>query len=183
MSNTTLDGLFAKAVAKAEQESLERRQRVVKGSHLLPTLLELVTTNSDFLVEDKTGFHHVRNATDAANGIKNKQLCIARRGGRVTLAGFTLDSPAVVQISEEQAKAKHLGRVRGEIDFDKSDDEILGAFKAALAVLAVVTPVVEKPKRAPKAVVETPAPVTETPAPVAETPVAEIPAPVETPVV
>ena len=74
----------------------------------------------------------------------------------------TVNSDAVTQITEDEAKKMHLGLVRGRINFDSEDAEILAAYSLALteANTAVVkAEKVKEPKaprapRAPKAKVE-----------------------------
>ncbi len=145
---------------KAEDATEARRERTVKGSHLTDQLLALATGKT---VEDKSGFHKITGKS------KGRAVYLAKKGGRVDASGFTITNDAVTQISEEVAKDKHLGRVRGQIDFEKSDAEVTSAFSALLVELDVETPESEKPAKPPKAPkVEAPV-VTETVAPVVET--------------
>jgi hypothetical protein len=46
-----------------------------------------------------------------------------------------LDASAVKQITEQEAKDKHLGKVRGQLDFNASDEDVLAAYGKALAEL------------------------------------------------
>jgi len=52
-----------------------------------------------------------------------------------THSGFNLDLPGIKQISETEAKEKHLGKVRGQIDFSQADEVVLETFSAALKKL------------------------------------------------
>lgn len=113
---------------KAEAQKAARRERVVKGSHLLPKLLEQATAAS-LNLEDMSGFTKITGAN------KKLRVLVAKKGGRVDLSGFTVEADAVRQITEQEAREKHLGKVRGQIDFNKSDDEVLAAFSAALTEL------------------------------------------------
>lgn len=122
---------------KAEKQKAERQARVVKGSHLLQGMLDAATA-AGCTAEDMSGFTKLTLAS------KEKRVLIAKKGGRVDLSGFTVDAPAIRQITEADARAKHLGKVRGQIDFEKSDDEVMSAFNAALAELAIAPPVPEK---------------------------------------
>mgnify|MGYP005811719051 CR=1 FL=1 len=135
---------------KAEEQKAERRARVVKGSHLLPEINKLVT-ESGLKTKDNTGFLIVFGNE---NG---RKICVAKKGGRVDISGFDLSNPAVISITAEEAKEKHLGKVRGQVDFDQDDAAVLGAVSAALASLQEV---VEKPapaKKEKKAKAEKPA--------------------------
>lgn len=148
---------LAKAGKKAEAEVAERRARVVKGSHLLAQITDLVT-KSGLKTKENTGFLIVFG--DESNG---RKICIAKKGGRIDISGFEMQHPIVISISAEEAKEKHLGKVRGQIDFDKSDDEVLGAVSDVLGSLAekVAKPEPEKKARAAKKDDEDPAPITE----------------------
>jgi hypothetical protein len=132
---------LVKAAAKAEEQKAERRARTVKGVHLLEPIMKRYT-DAGLTVKPKTGFEQV----SSGNG-NGRKAYVAKKGGRVDFSGFTVDGPAIIQISEADAKAKHLGRVRGQIDFDCSDDEILAAVDRSIALLQEV---VEKPAKATK---------------------------------
>ncbi len=144
-----------KAGEKAQKAKAERTVKLVKGATLNPAFLEKANA-SGAKVEEKSGFFKI------AAGVKGKNLYLARKGGRVDLSGFTVTNDAVLQISEEEARAKHLGKVRGQLNFELSgtpegDAQLLAAFDQALTELAAPLPVVEKPKREPKPKVEKPA--------------------------
>jgi hypothetical protein len=125
---------------KAEEQKAEKQARTVKGFHLKEQI-ETLMNESGLEVVKNTGFYKV-----VGNGNKSK-LLIARKGGRVDLSGFTIESPAVVQVTEDEAKAKHLGKVRGFVNFDATDEEIMSVIRQALTVLGTPDPVVEKPAK------------------------------------
>lgn len=127
---------------KAEKQKAERRERTVKGSHLQTAFVTLAKETGLTYVE-KSGFAQVQGKR------KNHKVYIALKGGRVDFSGFSVQHEAVTQISEEEAKTQHLGRVRGSIDFDKSDEQVMEAFKAGLAELLVEPP--PELKKAPAA--------------------------------
>lgn len=144
---------LAAAGEKAKAAKAARTIKVVKGANLNPQFLELAKT-AGAKVEEKSGFYKITTE------VKGKAMYLARKGGRVDLSGFTVTNDSVVQISEEEAQAKHLGKVRGQLNFELAGDgdaALLGAFSAGLVELAVPLPVVEKPKREPKPKVEKPA--------------------------
>jgi hypothetical protein len=124
---------LAAAGEKAEAQKAARRERVVKGSHLLPKLKELATA-AGLETKENSGFLKING------GVKGKNVLIAKKGGRVDLSGFTVEAAAVKQLSETEAREKHLGKVRGQIDFNKTDDEVLEAFSGALVELKVAPP-------------------------------------------
>src|SRR5271166_1858357 len=99
-----------KAAGKlAESQKTQRRERQVKGSHLVSKLEELARS-AGLRIDDKSGFHKITGSA------KKRTIYVAKKGGRVDLSGFTLESEAVKQITVEQAKEKHLGQVRGQLD-------------------------------------------------------------------
>jgi hypothetical protein len=124
---------------KAEEQKAEKQTRTVKGAHLHEQIVTMVKASGLEIVEN-TGFLKV-----VGNGNKNK-LLVAIKGGRVDLSGFTLENAAVIQVSEADAKAKHLGKVRGFVNFDASDEQVLEVIREALTVLNTPAEVVEKPK-------------------------------------
>lgn len=150
---------------KAEQAKAERRERTVKGAHLLNTLKETAEKAGLEIVE-KSGFFQILGAS------KGRRVYLAKKGGRVDLSGFSVEDEAITQISETEARDKHLGKVRGMLNFDCSDEQVLAAYGLALTKLAEVVEEapkaapVAKPAKAPKAAKEeTPAAEeTETPA-------------------
>lgn len=159
-SEGTVAGMAEKLVAaggKAEKAVKEKRERTVKGSHLLEAMMALVkdfrSGEVTLKVEEKTGFHKVTGPS------KGKALYISRKGGRVDLNGFTVTHDAVVQITETEAQERHLGKVQAQVDFDKGDEAVLAAFTMALAELSVEVkkdvpapkePKADKPPKAPR---------------------------------
>jgi hypothetical protein len=132
-----LKAKLEQAGKKAEKQKAEKQARTVKGAHLREQIEALVSTSGLEAVKN-TGFLKV-----IGNGNKSK-LLVAIKGGRIDLSGFTLESPAVTQISEDEAKAKHLGKVRGMVNFDATDEQVLAAVSEALTVLNTPDPVAEK---------------------------------------
>lgn len=119
---------LAEAGEKAEKQAKQRRERQVKGSHLLPALTEKAAA-AGLTMTDKSGFIKVTGSA------KKRAVYVARKGGRVDLSGFTVEAAAVKQISEAEAREKHLGGVRAQLDFGKDDAEVLAAYDAALQQL------------------------------------------------
>lgn len=142
-----------KANAKAETQKAERRARSVKGSHLTEQFVKMAQ-DAGCTVRENTGFHVIVGAAG-----KSLRIYVARRGGIVDFLGFSVQDPAVRQVSKEEAKAKHMGRVEGRMNLELTDDEVLAAFALALEVINVPAPVVE-----PKVKRERKAKATETPA-------------------
>jgi hypothetical protein len=122
---------------KAEEQKAEKQARTVKGAHLHDQIRALIKESGLEVVEN-TGFHKV-----VGRGNKLK-LLVAVKGGRVDLSGFTIDSPAVTQVSEDEAKAKHLGKVRGFVNFEATDNEVMDVIRESLRMLSTPDPVVEK---------------------------------------
>ena len=147
VENTDLAEKLADAGKKAEAQKSERRERVVKGSHLLPQLRTLAEA-AGMQIEEKSGFLKI-NA-----GVKGKNVYVAKKGGRVDLSGFTLEDAAVTQISETEAQEKHLGKVRGQLNFEMTDEQVLAAYSASLELAKVPNPEPVKAAKAPKAEAE-----------------------------
>lgn len=127
--STEVMGKKLKAAGKlAETQQKQRRERTVKGSHLLGTLQDRAKS-AGLTVEEQSGYLKITGSA------KGRGVYVARKGGRVNLGGFTVQAPAVKQISEDEARAKHLGKVRGQLDLDQPDDAILSAYELALAEL------------------------------------------------
>lgn len=144
-----LQDKLAEASEKAIKQKKERRARVIKGSNLTEQLVALAK-GAGLEVRENTGFFVFSGPAG-----KNVRIAVAKRGGIVDLLSFSVDSPAVRQVSKEEAEAKHLGRVQGRITFDAPDDVTLAAFAQAVTVLNVPsTEPVKTPRvpRVPKAV-------------------------------
>ncbi len=133
------------ASKKAETQKAERRARAVKGSHLTERFLGLARERGLVVTPSKSGAFQV--ITGAAG--KSRRVYVAAHGGTVDLNGFTVPAEAIVQITEDEAKRMHLGKVRGRIDFDRPDEDILAAYGSALDQLNVVP--AERPAKAPRA--------------------------------
>lgn len=111
---------------KAEAQKAARRERAVRGSHLTQTLLNRAQ-DAGLILTEKSGFMKVTR-----EGKKGKSVYVLKKGGRVDLSGFTVELEAVRQITESEAQDKHLGKVRGQLDFSRPDDDVLAAYDAAL---------------------------------------------------
>ncbi len=122
---------------KAEKAKTERRARQVKGAHLTTQLTDLATA-AGLRNEAKTGFAKITGESG-----KGPAIYVANKGGRVDLSGFTVEAPAFRQITEQEARDRHLGKVRAQINFECSDEEILSAFSAALQVVSAWAPPVK----------------------------------------
>lgn len=155
-TNNDMAEKLANAEAKLTAQKAQRTVKVVKGAGL----------NADFLAaaearglvrEEKSGFYKLTSPAS-----KGKVVYLATKGGRVDLSGFTVQNPAVTQLTPEQAREKHLGKVRGQLNFDLFDqeggaDQLKAAFVAALDDLAIPLPTPEKPVKAPRVKKEKPA--------------------------
>lgn len=135
---------LAAAGKKAEVLKKEKQERTVKGAHLLDQLKALAADASLALKQGETNGFIVLNGA-----AKGKRVLIGKKGGRVDLSGFTIEADAVRQVSEQEARDKHLGKVRAQLDFNRDDAEVLAVFSKALAELNVPLP--EPEKKAPKA--------------------------------
>ena len=87
------------------------------------------------------------------SGPGNLSVYVARtkRIGRAYLCGFTIGHPAALPISEQEAKELKLGRVRGQLDFSRPEEEVLDALQIALFQVASAEPKATKAAKEPKA--------------------------------
>ncbi len=109
---------------KAEDVTVQRRTKRVKGAHLLEDMLSIVR-NKGLVLDDKSGFH-------MASGRDGRRMYIAKKGGRVDLSGYAVDHPGIISLDAEEAKRRHMGRVRGQVDFDRPDDVVIEGFRLAV---------------------------------------------------
>lgn len=116
------------AMKKAEKQQTQSRERRVKGSHLLESMLKEVTDRG-LKTEERSGFTKITGT--------NPKLVVylAKKGGRVDISGFQVTAEAVNLLTEEEARAKHIGKVRAQVNFDMSDDQVMDAFRQALDVV------------------------------------------------
>lgn len=83
---------------------------------------------------------HVRSIDDGSSNHKvvgrdaSRRMYVFKSQLRVDLSGFTLDHPGVRQISDQEARDMHLGKVRGQVLFDDRS-VAFAAFTAALEQL------------------------------------------------
>lgn len=108
-------------------ETKERRAKVVRGSHLVDEMLATAVARG-LPTDDKSGFVMI-------GGPKGPRVYLAKKGGRADLSCFCIAHPGVREISEEEAREKHLGKVRGQIDFDRPDADVMEAWSAVLDAL------------------------------------------------
>jgi hypothetical protein len=143
-ASMSLQEKLEQANKKAEAQKAERRRKTVKGSHLTETFLTLAREAGCDL-RDNNGFHVI-----VGKAGKSLRIYVAKRGGIVDLLGFSVQDKAVRQISKEEAKEKHMGRVQGRLDLEQTDEAILTAYRAALVVINTPLPEPEKKPRAPR---------------------------------
>lgn len=84
-------------------------------------------------VQEQSAFYKIARDRKAVYVAKNKGAL-----ARIDLAGFELQHPAVQTLTEDEAKALRLGKVRGQIMPKKlgSDDQVHEAVDLALMALA-----------------------------------------------
>lgn len=81
-------------------------------------------------VEEQSSFYKIAKDRKALYVSKSKRAL-----ARIDLAGFSIQHPSVVQLSAEEAKAKKLGKVRGQIFPKLGAGDWHGAVAEALTVL------------------------------------------------
>jgi len=113
---------------KVEQQKKERRARTVKGSHLVDEMVEMASLK--YTVDKKSSFYKVTGS------LKGRAVYVAVKGGRVDISGFdTKNDFCVARITPEEAKKRHLGRVRGQMNFTMPDNSVMDAFANILKEL------------------------------------------------
>ena len=125
--NVDFRKLLISAGKKMERQRKERRQRQVMGSHLLDDMLAAA---KGLMIDEKSSFYKITGR------VKGKTVYVAIKGGRVDLSGFYVEHESVVSLSEEEARRRHLGKVRGQLDFTRGDASAMEAYRAALALLS-----------------------------------------------
>jgi hypothetical protein len=79
--------------------------------------------------EEMAAFYKVAVGGRAVYIAKSKKVA------RVDLSGFDIKHPAVTRLSESEAKELKLGKVRGQINFEKTEDRVLEAFRTSLEMM------------------------------------------------
>lgn len=142
----SLQEKLEQANKKAEDQVAERRRKVIKGAHLTEKFVSMAK-DAGCDIRENHGFHVI-----VGKAGKSLRIYVAKRGGIVDLLGFSVQDPAVRQISKVEAQEKHMGRVQGRLEMERTDEEILSAFALALGVINVpATEVAPKQKRERKA--------------------------------
>ena len=124
--NAEFKGKLIAAGKKVERQRKERRARTVKGSHLVDAMID---ATKEFTVDKKSSFYKITGTQ------KGRAVYVLIKGGRVDLSGFNIDDIAVVKITEEEAKKRHLGRVRGQLNFAHPDSVVMESFRTILKEL------------------------------------------------
>jgi len=114
------------AEEKVKRQKKERRSKVVPGSHLLDEMLERA---KDLKVDKKSSFYKITGS------IKGRAVYVAIKGGRVDLSGFNIEHASCSKLTEQEARDKHLGRVRGQLDFSHGDDVTMNGYDISLKEL------------------------------------------------
>jgi PHD/YefM family antitoxin component YafN of YafNO toxin-antitoxin module len=114
---------------KVERNRKERRQKQVQGSHLLEQMMALIQARG-LVIDEKSSFYQV------TGNVKGLKVYVAIKGGRVDTSGFSFEHPGLELITEEQARNRHIGKVRGTINFHVGDENAMAAYEEALSFLS-----------------------------------------------
>jgi hypothetical protein len=118
---------LTEAAKKIEAETVEKREIRSGGSLSLVTPMLDIAKQMGLNVDEKSGFYKITGTQ------KGRSVYLARRGGRVDISGFTvIDVEGVTVISEEEAKRRHIGKVRGQMLFDGSNQSLVDSFRIVL---------------------------------------------------
>jgi len=120
---------IARAPADPAGALRRNRKRGQRDPELTERMLEAARVHSKVRSLEPGGANVKVTGMDAA-----RRLYVFRSQLRVDLSGFTVDHPGIRQISEQEARDMHLGKVRGQLLFDDRAVAI-AAFEAALEQL------------------------------------------------
>lgn len=118
------------AIAKATEKLVEKvKDRV---DELQVTELVKLAQEQGLAVSETSGFYKVEGRA------KGLRLYVAKKGSRLDLSGFCVTHPAVKPITEAEAKAKRIGKVRGQV-LNALPADFKAAYHLALQSLAVAS--------------------------------------------
>lgn len=114
------------AIKKHETRKRKLKSKRIKGFHILEKLPR-IAEDLGFSVEEMVVFYKISGKKP------NKAIYVSKRGGRVDLAGFILDSPVVIPIPKDEIKRRHLGRIKAKLAIDNINEElVMATYKDAL---------------------------------------------------
>lgn len=100
------------SVRVERKRSTPSRPKWAPDPGLIPRMLELAQQSTHvFNVTEVGGCHKVEGMD------RSRRLYIHKKGLRVDVSGFEPSGEGIIQISAEEAKRAHLGKVRGQVDF------------------------------------------------------------------
>jgi hypothetical protein len=91
--------------------------------------LQEMVRDSGLKLEEQAAFYKVSMGGRAIYIAKTKKV------SRVDLSGFDFSHPAVRKVTDKEAKELKLGKVRAQLDFSKTEERVLEAFKTGLTLL------------------------------------------------
>lgn len=112
----------------ANQNGKTEKKGECQMSVQVDKLMEIVR-DAGLEVEEQAAFYKIAVGSRAVYIAKTKKV------SRVNLAGFDFSHPAVQKITEKEARELKLGTVRAMIDFSKSEERVLEAFRTALGLI------------------------------------------------
>lgn len=98
--------------ARQERRRAPSRPKWAPDPGLIPRMLEIAReSNTVSSVEEVGGCHKITGRN------RDRRLYVHKRGLRVDISGFEPSGEGIIQISADEAKRAHLGKVRGQVDF------------------------------------------------------------------
>lgn len=92
--------------------------------------LQEIISDLGLTTETQSAFHKV------SVGGRSVYIAKTKKVSRVDVSGFDgIKHPAVKRIPEQDAKDLKLGKVRAQLDFTKSDEKVLEAFRGTLEMM------------------------------------------------
>lgn len=102
----------ASEATRAANRRAPSRPKWAPDPGLVPRMLELAKdSNNVSAIEEVGGCHKITGRN------KERRVYIHKRGLRVDISGFEPSGDGIIQISADEAKRAHLGKVRGQVDF------------------------------------------------------------------
>jgi hypothetical protein len=107
-----------------------QRRRGLRDPQLIGAMVALAAQHPNVQSIDEGSANHKITGRDPT-----RRIYVFKTQLRVDVSGFTFEHPGLRQISDDEARDMHLGKVRGQILFESREDAA-AAFAAALEGLA-----------------------------------------------
>lgn len=127
LSENEMKDRLQKAITNYEEQKRQNNFKRIKGYHLIEQMPN-IARSLGFDVAEMSVYYKI-------TGNNKNVIYISRKGNKVDLSGFIIDDPAFKQINEDDAKKRHMGRVKARLSLDLPDKTIIEAYFKALKEL------------------------------------------------